>query len=224
MRWPTATGYARAAPPVPARRGACRRLRPPLMDLMFRHGGSTSFKTASRLAEVWLRPAGGRQGSDARAGVVSDRRPAPAFLGLDLARGCPLEQIPARSRIMSSLGARHIKAPAPPRWRIFVDPPAHERRSARRLLRAVCPTPNKKRLSLAVARGSSAGWSTCAASCGSGKRRSSAQPFGRATHPGRSASLASSCPGAISRPVALAPTTTIYPPKPRASTTTPRRA
>ena len=23
------------------------------MDLMFRHGGSTSFKTASRLAEVW---------------------------------------------------------------------------------------------------------------------------------------------------------------------------
>jgi indole-3-acetate monooxygenase len=23
------------------------------MDLMFRHGGSSSFKTASRLAEVW---------------------------------------------------------------------------------------------------------------------------------------------------------------------------
>jgi hypothetical protein len=39
--------------PLPARRGACGRLARQAMDLMFRHGGNTSFKTESRLAEVW---------------------------------------------------------------------------------------------------------------------------------------------------------------------------
>ena len=94
-RWNTvASGQcddARTARPLPAGFDLCRSTaRAQAMELVYRHGGSTSFKRESRLAECWRDLHTRRPDRDDRAGMVSDRRPR---LSRDRRRPAPtLEQ------------------------------------------------------------------------------------------------------------------------------------